>query len=58
MLVTFWKCWRVLVSDLLALGTEYIDQVTLASGLVIGNQSIGVASISSGITSGLDGILG
>lgn len=38
-------------------GTEYLDQVTIASGLVIPNQSIGVASTSSGF-SGVDGILG
>ncbi|KAJ7314717.1 family A1 protease [Mycena albidolilacea] len=39
------------------LGTEYTDQVTLAPGLVIPKQSIGVASRSSGF-SGTDGILG
>ncbi|KAF7307218.1 Aspartic proteinase [Mycena indigotica] len=38
-------------------GTEYTDTVTLAPGLVIPNQSIGVASRSSGF-SGTDGILG
>ncbi|KAJ7354266.1 family A1 protease [Mycena albidolilacea] len=38
-------------------GTEYTDQVTLAPGLVIPKQSIGVASRSSGF-SGIDGILG
>ncbi|KAJ7824770.1 acid protease [Mycena olivaceomarginata] len=38
-------------------GTEYTDQVTLAPGLVIPNQSIGVASSSSGLD-GIDGILG
>ncbi|KAJ7865374.1 family A1 protease [Mycena olivaceomarginata] len=38
-------------------GTEYTDQVTLAPGLVICKQSIGVASRSSGF-SGTDGILG
>ncbi|KAJ7040410.1 aspartic peptidase A1 [Mycena alexandri] len=38
-------------------GTEYTDQVTLAPGLVIPQQSIGVASKSSGFT-GVDGILG
>ena len=38
-------------------GTEYIDQVTLASGLVISNQSIGVASQAEGFN-GYDGILG
>ncbi|KAJ7492341.1 aspartic peptidase A1 [Mycena latifolia] len=38
-------------------GTEYTDQVTLASGLVIPKQSIGVASRSSGFD-GVDGILG
>ncbi|KAJ7170197.1 aspartic peptidase A1 [Mycena filopes] len=38
-------------------GTEYTDQVTLAPGLVIAKQSIGVASKSSGFT-GVDGILG
>ncbi|KZP14843.1 aspartic peptidase A1 [Athelia psychrophila] len=38
-------------------GTEYIDQVTIASGLVISKQSIGVASTSTGLK-GLDGILG
>ncbi|KAM6496767.1 aspartic peptidase A1 [Amanita muscaria] len=37
-------------------GTEYIDTVTLGS-IVIPNQSIGVASNSSGFT-GIDGILG
>lgn len=38
-------------------GTEYTDTVTLSSSLVITNQSIGVASKSSGF-SGYDGILG
>ncbi|KAI0733299.1 aspartic peptidase domain-containing protein [Fomitopsis betulina] len=38
-------------------GTEYLDTVTLASGLSITQQSIGVASKSSGFT-GVDGILG
>ncbi|CAA7264829.1 unnamed protein product [Cyclocybe aegerita] len=38
-------------------GTEYTDQVSLASGLVILKQSIGVASTASGF-SGVDGILG
>ncbi|KAJ3517875.1 hypothetical protein NLJ89_g224 [Agrocybe chaxingu] len=38
-------------------GTEYTDQVALASGLVISKQSIGVASTASGF-SGVDGILG
>ncbi|KAF8266290.1 aspartic peptidase domain-containing protein [Lactarius quietus] len=38
-------------------GTEYLDTVTISSGLVITNQSIGVASNSSGF-SGFDGILG
>ncbi|KAF9316541.1 hypothetical protein BG003_001844 [Podila horticola] len=38
-------------------GTEYIDQVTLGSGLVLPKQSIGVASKSTGF-SGVDGILG
>ncbi|KAG6837330.1 hypothetical protein H0H93_011425 [Arthromyces matolae] len=39
------------------LGTEYTDQVTIAPGLVIPHQSIGVASDSVGF-SGTDGILG
>ncbi|KAJ7849378.1 aspartic peptidase A1 [Mycena olivaceomarginata] len=38
--------------------TEYTDQVTLAPGLVISKQSIGVASSSSGFDEGIDGILG
>lgn len=38
-------------------GTEYTDQVTLASGLVVSGQSIGVASESNGFN-GVDGILG
>ncbi|KAG2048396.1 acid protease, partial [Suillus hirtellus] len=38
-------------------GEEYTDTVTLNSDLVIDNQSIGVASLSSGME-GLDGILG
>ncbi|KAF9374971.1 hypothetical protein CPC16_000967 [Podila verticillata] len=38
-------------------GAEYIDQVTLASNLVLYNQSIGVASTSKGFN-GVDGILG
>ncbi|KAF8899074.1 aspartic protease [Infundibulicybe gibba] len=38
-------------------GTEFTDTVTLASGLVIPAQSIGVASSSSGFD-GTDGILG
>ncbi|KAN0128880.1 Aspartic peptidase domain containing protein [Lactarius tabidus] len=38
-------------------GTEYLDTVTISSGLVITKQSIGVAASSSGF-SGFDGILG
>ncbi|KAF9473455.1 aspartic protease [Pholiota conissans] len=38
-------------------GMEFTDTVTLASGLVISKQSIGVASSSSGFE-GLDGVLG
>jgi len=38
-------------------GTEFIDQVTIAPGLVIPRQSIGVASTSTGFD-GFDGILG
>ncbi|KAF8588745.1 aspartic peptidase A1 [Ramaria rubella] len=38
-------------------GTEFTDQVTLATGLVIKTQSIGVASQSEGFE-GVDGILG
>ncbi|KAH0591103.1 Polyporopepsin [Termitomyces sp. J132] len=38
-------------------GTEYTDQVTIASGLVIPSQSIGVASRATGFD-GVDGILG
>ncbi|KIJ98997.1 hypothetical protein K443DRAFT_133220 [Laccaria amethystina LaAM-08-1] len=37
-------------------GTEFIDQVTLAAGLVIPEQLIGVASTSTGFD-GVDGIL-
>jgi cathepsin E len=39
-------------------GTEYIDQVTLAPGLVIPKQSIGVSSDSNDQMLGLDGALG
>jgi len=38
-------------------GTEYIDEVTLGPGLVIKDQSIGVASTATGFN-GVDGILG
>ncbi|KIJ40036.1 hypothetical protein M422DRAFT_257104 [Sphaerobolus stellatus SS14] len=38
-------------------GTEFTDRVTLSSALVINNQSIGVASRSTGFT-GVDGIIG
>ncbi|KAH9486239.1 Polyporopepsin [Psilocybe cubensis] len=38
-------------------GTEFTDTVTIASGLVIPKQSIGVASTSQGFQ-GVDGILG
>lgn len=38
-------------------GTEFTDQVSLASGLTISKQSIGVASRSTGFD-GFDGILG
>jgi len=38
-------------------GTEFTDQVTLASNLVIASQSIGVASTSTGFA-GTDGIIG
>lgn len=41
----------------LSLGEEFLDQVTLSNGLVITDQSIGVASESSGFE-GVDGILG
>ncbi|KAI0649711.1 aspartic peptidase domain-containing protein [Trametes meyenii] len=39
------------------MGQEFIDTVTLAPGLTIGNQSFGVAMNSSGFD-GVDGILG
>ncbi|KAF9041822.1 acid protease [Hymenopellis radicata] len=39
-------------------GTEYIDKVTITDGLVINQQSIGVASKSAGFAPGIDGILG
>ncbi|KAG2067286.1 aspartic proteinase [Suillus decipiens] len=39
-------------------GTEYLDTVTLGRGLTITKQSIGVASTSSGLRDGVDGILG
>jgi cathepsin E len=39
-------------------GTEFFDTVTIAPGLVISQQSIGVASKYSGDLNGLDGILG
>ncbi|KAG2076962.1 acid protease [Suillus decipiens] len=39
-------------------GTEYLDTVTLGSGVTITNQSIGVAATSSGFGTGIDGILG
>jgi hypothetical protein len=38
-------------------GTEFLDTVTIAPGLVITRQSIGIASNSSGFE-GFDGILG
>ncbi|KAJ7593274.1 aspartic peptidase A1 [Mycena floridula] len=38
-------------------GNEFIDQVTIAAGLVIPKQSIGVATTSTGFD-GVDGILG
>ena len=38
-------------------GEEFIDTVSLASGLTIPQQSIGVAEISEGFE-GVDGILG
>jgi hypothetical protein len=38
-------------------GTEFIDTVTIAPGLVIPRQSIGVASESFGFD-GFDGVLG
>lgn len=38
-------------------GNEFTDQVTIASGLVISSQSIGVATSSEGFD-GVDGILG
>ncbi|GJE94124.1 A1 family peptidase [Phanerochaete sordida] len=39
-------------------GTEYLDTVDLGNGLVIANQSIGVANSSSGFDGSFDGILG
>jgi cathepsin E len=39
------------------LGTEYLDTVTISSGLVITNQPIGDASTFSGF-GGFDGIFG
>ncbi len=38
-------------------GIEYTDTVTIASGLVISGQSMGVAEASKGFD-GVDGILG
>jgi hypothetical protein len=38
-------------------GTEYTDQVSLGKGLVIQNQSIGVASTATGFND-VDGIVG
>jgi len=38
-------------------GSEFVDQVTITSGLVISSQSIGVASTSTGF-GGVDGIIG
>lgn len=38
-------------------GEEWLDTVTLTSGLVINQQSIGVASFAQG-TNGFDGVLG
>jgi saccharopepsin len=39
-------------------GEEWIDTVTLSPGLVINQQSIGVASLATGLDTGADGILG
>ncbi len=40
-------------------GQQYLDTVTLASNLVIANQSIGVATSTVGFAdTGVDGILG
>ncbi|KAG2368810.1 aspartic peptidase domain-containing protein [Suillus spraguei] len=39
-------------------GTEYLDTVTIGSGVTITNQSIGVAATASGFATGIDGILG
>lgn len=40
-------------------GIEYTDSVTIAAGITVLNQSIGVASNSTNLAdSGLDGILG
>ncbi|KAG0276487.1 hypothetical protein BGZ96_003258 [Linnemannia gamsii] len=44
-------------SSISASGDMYTDQVTLASGLVVTVQSIGVASSSTGLK-GVDGVLG
>ena len=44
-------------NGMLCLGEEVTDTVTLAPGLAIANQSIGVAVESEGFT-GLDGIIG
>ncbi|KAG2368812.1 aspartic proteinase [Suillus spraguei] len=39
-------------------GTEYLDTVTIGSGVTVINQSIGVAATASGFATGIDGILG
>ena len=39
-------------------GEEWLDTVTVAPGLVIKKQSIGVANSSTGFSEGIDGILG
>jgi hypothetical protein len=44
-------------TDWVRVGVEWTDTVILGSGLTITNQSIGVASTSTGVT-GVDGIIG
>ena len=56
---SFIECSHSKTLMLISGGVEYLDRVTLGNGLVIENQTIGVASSFSGFRlEGVDGVLG
>lgn len=45
-------------SDAIMVGSEWIDQIQLAPGFTIHNQSLGLSLAAVGFQDGIDGILG